>query len=85
MAKVTKTQEQILAERNKASELMNRILKATEGIPRHIMNGASVQTVIAFKAAAEKARKMATTKRYATDPHKMREAWNHISSYYKGV
>lgn len=81
MNKVTKSPAQEQAERREAAELQQKIIRATDGIPRHVMDG-SQQVAAAFKEHALKARKMATNRRYASDVWKMREAWNLISGYY---
>ena len=72
----------VMAEKQEAIELFNRILSATDGIPRHVMNG-SQQTAAAFKQHASKAREMALRKGNKEKVEKMREAWGLISSYYR--
>lgn len=82
MNELAKSPAQIAEERAETEDLRLRVLRATDGIPRHVMNG-SQQLAALFKEHAAKARKMAEHKTYSKNLVKMRQAWNLISVYYR--
>lgn len=77
-----KSPEQIAQEKRRIAELKERVLRATDGIPRHVLGG-SHQTAVAFKQAASAARAMVLKGTNQSKLHKMEEAWNLIQSYYR--
>jgi hypothetical protein len=76
-----KTAAQELAEKQEADELRQRIIDATKRVPKCVLEG-SQQMAVAYKAAAEKAHKAASSKTQSANVHKMRDAWSLISGYY---
>lgn len=80
MKKDQKTEGQISAEKQEVAELIKNIMECTATIPKKILNEASYQAAVQFKAAALDARKAAesTAPRLA----KLRSAWQSIQHYY---
>lgn len=75
-----KSEAQIESEKRETAELVNKILSATNRIPKKIINEGSYQAAVAFKQAAESARKAAESKQPRLS--KLRDAWTAISPYY---
>ena len=75
-----KSQMQIDAERKEAADLADSILKMTSSIPPRIINGAGINLVRQYKAAATKA--VSTAKAKTLNLTKLREQHAAIRSFY---
>jgi hypothetical protein len=80
MKKENKSEALIEAERQEAEFLTKKILECTSRIPPKIVNEASYQAAVNFKALATSARKVAESRN--ANVTKLRHAWSAISSYY---
>lgn len=80
MKKEAKNSAVIEQEKKEAQELRDKILSATNSIPRKILDHGSYQSVTTFKAHAIAARKVAESK--AGNLTKLLAAWSLIQGYY---
>lgn len=78
----TKTLEQIQQEQAEIKKLTDLIMTSTERVPAKIVNEASYDEAVKFKAAAIKARSNAQKNKKTLKG--MQEAWASISHFYAG-